>query len=132
MRTFAAVLAIVLAFCQSADIASAAERFGGGFRGGFVGGYRGPRVGVYLGAPFYDPFWPMFPYYSYPYYYPPYPYPAPGYPEIAQTPTAPETAPAPAWYYCDDPQGYYPYVRSCNHAWQPVPAEPAQAEATPR
>jgi hypothetical protein len=127
MRTLAAALAIVLAVYQSANIASAAERFGGGF----VGGYRGPRVGVYLGAPFYDPFWPMFPYYSYPYYYPPYPYPAPGYPEVAQSPTAPATAPAPAWYYCDDPQGYYPYVRSCNHAWQSVPAEPAQAEATP-
>ena len=88
-------------------------------------------MGVYLGAPFYDPFWPMFPYY-YPYYYPPYPYPTPSsYPEFVPSPTAPATAPAQAWYYCDDPQGYYPYVRTCNHAWQPVPAEPAHAEAAP-
>lgn len=28
------------------------------------------------------------------------------------------------WYYCKDPEGYYPYVRSCNANWQPVPAQP--------
>lgn len=29
------------------------------------------------------------------------------------------------WYYCRDPEGYYPYVRSCHGAWEPVPAQPA-------
>ena len=28
------------------------------------------------------------------------------------------------WYYCRDPQGYYPYVRRCNGSWEPVPAQP--------
>ena len=35
-------------------------------------------------------------------------------------------APAPAtqeyWYYCDNPQGYYPYVPQCVSGWQRVPA----------
>jgi hypothetical protein len=28
------------------------------------------------------------------------------------------------WYYCANPQGYYPYVKSCSGNWQEVPAEP--------
>jgi hypothetical protein len=24
------------------------------------------------------------------------------------------------WYYCQDPQGYYPYVRSCPGGWMKV------------
>lgn len=28
------------------------------------------------------------------------------------------------WYYCRDPQGYYPYVRYCNVEWEAVPARP--------
>jgi hypothetical protein len=93
---------------------------------------------VYLGfgGPFYDPFWP--------YYYPdygPYPYPdaysAPypdaypdAYPPTAYPNESPpdrgasSAAPAATWYYCDNPQGYYPYVRSCNQPWQSVPASP--------
>jgi hypothetical protein len=31
------------------------------------------------------------------------------------------------WYYCEDPAGYYPYVRSCNGQWQAVPATPPGA-----
>lgn len=27
------------------------------------------------------------------------------------------------WYYCEDPQGYYPYVRHCAVPWQPVPPQ---------
>ena len=29
------------------------------------------------------------------------------------------------WYYCDNPQGYYPDVETCNSQWRPVPASPA-------
>lgn len=29
-----------------------------------------------------------------------------------------------SWYYCQDPQGYYPYVQQCNGPWQPVPPTP--------
>ncbi|MGQ0742205.1 MAG: hypothetical protein ACT4OG_07935 [Alphaproteobacteria bacterium] len=28
------------------------------------------------------------------------------------------------WYWCDDPPGYYPYVRECYGPWIPVPPEP--------
>jgi hypothetical protein len=53
------------------------------------------------------------------YFYPApiYPYPDPYVP--------PAVAPTPAaatWYYCANPQGYYPYVPSCAVPWQPVPA----------
>jgi hypothetical protein len=35
------------------------------------------------------------------------------------------------WYYCQDPQGYYPYVKTCPGGWmkvvpQPAPAPPKQ------
>jgi hypothetical protein len=29
-----------------------------------------------------------------------------------------------SWYYCQNPKGYYPYVKSCNGGWQTVPATP--------
>ena len=128
MKTLAAILALALALPVSVNVASAAERGGGfrgggagfhggfgGFRGGFRGAFGGPRVYFGIGAPLYDPFWPG--YYAYP-YPPPYPeYYAP--PPYEAAPPAAQT-----WYYCDDPQGYYPNVQACNHAWQPV-APPA-------
>jgi hypothetical protein len=132
MRALVIALGIAFAISQSVQVANAAERAGGGFRGGgfrggefrggFVGGYRGPRVGVYVGG-VYDPFWPFFPY-NYP-YYPYYAYPY-TYPEVLPeaVPLAAAPAQAPTWYYCNDPQGYYPYLRTCNHAWQAVPASP--------
>lgn len=53
------------------------------------------------------------------YFYPApvYPYPDPYLP--------PTVAPAPGatWYYCANPQGYYPYVAQCAVPWQPVPAQ---------
>jgi hypothetical protein len=41
---------------------------------------------------------------------------------------APEGRSDDSWYYCNDPQGYYPYVQSCNSDWKPVPIQP-QANA---
>jgi hypothetical protein len=38
---------------------------------------------------------------------------------------APADAPvSPVLYYCDNPQGYYPDVTTCNDDWQPVQAAP--------
>ena len=78
-----------------------------------------------------------------PYNYPyagSYPYPdagayPPAYgngapPPIGQYP-APPGASAPSWYYCNDPQGYYPYVTSCNQNWQSVPATPPPPPGPP-
>lgn len=73
------------------------------------------------------------------YFYPQpiYPYPDPYTPPVVivqQQPVAPAAPPAPVgppptqyWYYCDSPKGYYPYVPTCQTAWQPVPATPPAA-----
>jgi hypothetical protein len=87
-------------------------------------------VGVGIG-----PFWPG-PYYGpYPYYYPPpvvYAPPPVVYtpPPVVVQPAAPayvqQPAQANSWYYCDNPQGYYPTVQNCSTGWRQVPAQPAQ------
>ncbi|HZB93881.1 MAG TPA: hypothetical protein VE397_20705 [Stellaceae bacterium] len=83
-------------------------------------------VGVGIGVPLYAPG---------PYYYP---YPPPvvyAPPPVVYSPPPVIVAPAaPAyiqqssqtWYYCDNPQGYYPYVNTCNTGWREVPAQPAR------
>lgn len=63
------------------------------------------------------------------YFYPEpiYPYPTYVPPAIVvqQPPPAPTgLPPAQFWYFCDNPQGYYPYVASCNGPWREVPATP--------
>ena len=30
----------------------------------------------------------------------------------------------PSWYYCDKPQGYYPYVQACPGGWRAVAPTP--------
>jgi hypothetical protein len=34
------------------------------------------------------------------------------------------------WYYCQDPAGFYPYVRMCNGEWEAVPAAPPDAPSS--
>jgi hypothetical protein len=29
------------------------------------------------------------------------------------------------WYYCQEPQGYYPYVKQCPGGWMKVLPQPA-------
>jgi hypothetical protein len=63
-------------------------------------------------------------------------YPAPVYPfptyvppaiVVQQAPPVPAgLPPAQFWYYCDNPQGYYPYVAACSGPWREVPASPPQ------
>ncbi len=40
--------------------------------------------------------------------------------------------PTQAWYYCDNPKGYYPYVATCNSAWRQVPAQPTSVPPQPQ
>jgi hypothetical protein len=57
---------------------------------------------------------------------------APAAPQAA--PPAPAAAPQAApqyWYYCKNPQGYYPYVNQCPVPWQQVPATPNVAPVAP-
>ena len=83
----------------------------------------GVRFGIGIG-------FPVFPwYYPAPYYY--HPPPAP----VVMAPSAPpayverrsEAAAAPAehfWYYCNDSQAFYPYVRQCASPWERVTPTP--------
>lgn len=89
---------------------------GGGHSGGHAGasgnhgGHFGPRFhsGVFVGAALFAPFYfyPTLP----PYYPAPLVFPAPGQPQY--------------WYYCASLQAYYPYVKECPEAWQPVVPQP--------
>ncbi|WP_081801360.1 hypothetical protein [Herminiimonas sp. CN] len=80
------------------------------------------HVGVVIGAPL---FWPYYPsYYSQPYYYP--------YPSVIAVPSSPpvyieqeqQLPPQQYWYFCNSPQGYYPYVKQCPSGWQQVVPQP--------
>ncbi|MFM9885310.1 MAG: hypothetical protein ACKVQT_19980 [Burkholderiales bacterium] len=51
-----------------------------------------------------------------PYYYPP------AYVEQGTVPI--DQAPASWWYYCQESNTYYPYVRECSGAWQRVAPTP--------
>lgn len=71
--------------------------------------------------------------YSYPYYYPysypnayPYSYPYPSYPNTDAQPPVYSEPDQFYWYYCQDPQGYYPYVKSCPGGWTRVVPTPPQ------
>lgn len=66
------------------------------------------------------------------YFYPEPIYPYPTYipPAIVVQQAPPVSTglpPASSWYYCDNPQGYYPYVASWNGAWREVSATPPPA-----
>jgi len=99
---------------------------GSGYHGGYYGGhYRGHYhwgyhrghythwgFGFYWGFPIVG--WP---YWGWP-YYPPVAIEAPA------LYSAPGEQPPYYWYYCQDPQGYYPYVKSCPSGWiRVVPKE---------
>jgi hypothetical protein len=105
-------------------------------------------VGIYMGGPFYGP--PPFAYsYGYPYGYP-YMYSPP--PVIINQPPQPQvyieqgnngqavpSQPVPAtdaangqstshyWYYCEQADGYYPYVKECPAGWKQVTPSPPPA-----
>lgn len=87
------------------------------------GRHAGGRVhyGIVIGAPLALPYYPAPYYYPGPYYYPP----------IMAAPSSPpvyiEQDPLPAqqyWYFCSNPQGYYPYVKQCPPGWQQVTPQP--------
>ena len=79
--------------------------------------------GVYGGANYYGPGYP---------YGQAYPGGAPAGPQVYIERGADEGAPAPSaaapaqgwWYWCGDPEGYYPTVRECPGGWQQVAPQP--------
>lgn len=74
---------------------------------------------------YYSPYYPYYPYYDSPYYYPPVvtvPATPPVYIEREEG-SLPDEASA-YWYYCANPQGYYPHVEQCLGDWQAVAPQP--------
>lgn len=130
-------------FAMIASSSVCARGADGGGGGHSSGGHSHGHSHIYLGfnyGGFYDPGfygygYPFYGYgYGYPFYYPPY-Y---AYPPTVIIPTEPpvyiqkeQSQPAQPqanfWYYCANPDGYYPYVKKCPNGWQPVsPHPPAQ------
>jgi hypothetical protein len=109
------------------------QRGGGhGFHGGhswrghgFHGGRGWGGVGVSIGV---GPYWGPYGYpYAYPYAYPyvyPYTYPPQVYVQPSQQLSIQSPSSPPSWYYCADPEGYYPYVQQCPGGWKTVPPSP--------
>lgn len=117
-------LTIALPAVFFSDLAAAhgrIDRFNFGIHLGYPGYYG------YYGYSYYDPFF-YSPFYSYP-------------PVIVPTPpiVVPTTPPVYIqqqeesttvqtethyWYYCQDPEGYYPYVKQCPGGWLRVAPQP--------
>ena len=131
----AAIAALVLFGLAISSNAAADRR---GHQSGHSGRHGGTYYGVYLGVwPGYYGLSPYAYYPPYPYYYPPYPY---YYPPVVAAPAEPTTyieqgevqaqaqpaQPSNYWYYCDKPQGYYPYVKQCPGGWQKVSPQPPE------
>ena len=99
---------------------------GHGFHGGHGWrghGWRGAGVTVGVG-----PYWGLYGWpYGYPYAYPyayPYTYPSQIYVQPSQQLSIEPPSSPPVWYYCDNPQGYYPYVQQCPGGWRTVAPSP--------
>lgn len=126
MKKVWCALVLAASIGASADISA----HGWGLYGGH--GYRSRfGLGFYFGPPFagyryYSPYWQ--PYYPSPYYtYPPAVVTVPSQPPvyIEKGPSRPASDGSGGyWYYCADPNGYYPYIKECREEWQPVPAQP--------
>lgn len=120
-RVLLAGTAVAIAAVAMAGSADAAW----GWRGGFWGPhfYRGPSFSFGIYAPLYAR--PPVYYAPPPVYYAPPPvvvqqgYVAP--PPVTAAPAEPNPG---FWYYCNNPQGYYPYVQQCGTQWMTVPANP--------
>jgi len=114
MKTIIRTLVLIVAVLMACTTPSQA-------RGGGHGGWGwGPALGIGL---FSLGLWEISrPYYSYPYYA----YPAQPIHDIYVQP-APQQPPATGyWYYCRNPEGYYPYVKRCLNGWMKVVPSPPQ------
>ena len=108
-----------------------ALRHGGGHWGGGRGHYGGYGYG-WWGYPYSwgYPYWWNYPYYPYygPYYYEGYPEP-PVLPEGVNPPAESGQQQPSYWHFCQDPEGYYPYVKDCPGGW--VTVVPPKPNAAP-
>jgi len=125
MENIVKISRLLLSGALAAALAAAALPVSAQGHHGHHGGHA--RLGLYFGVPL-----------AVPYYYPPAYYYGPRvyYPEpLVLAPAAPAyyiqqdnpAVPPPGgyWYYCRNPQGYYPQVQQCPTPWQQVPAQPS-------
>ena len=136
LKTLTAVMLILLVAFLFVQTVEAADHGGGhgGHGGGHHGGFGHGHDQRFFGGFGYDwwgyPYWWDYPYY--PYYYPYYdPYYYEGY---GEPPVVPEGVTPPAeseqqqpsfWHFCQDPEGYYPYIKDCPGGWlRVVPPQP--------
>ncbi|MEK6735260.1 MAG: hypothetical protein AABY47_01710 [Pseudomonadota bacterium] len=90
--------------------------WGGYYNPGFIGsGFYGYRSYPYYGDPFFRP------YYAYP--------PAVATPSqlpvyIQQKESGSNQSPTRYWYYCQNPEGYYPAIGECPSGWLQVAPQP--------
>ena len=112
--TFAIVTALLVLALPLAALAG--NGHGHGNTRVYIGG------SFWLGPPAWGPAYYGPGYWGPRYYYPPPPYYAPAPVIVQQTPQYVERAQADAdyWYYCENPRGYYPYVRTCPGGWMRV------------
>jgi hypothetical protein len=94
------------------------EAWSRGHLRGHVHGHSRVFVGgsVVVG-PWWGPVWwgPPYPYYA---------YPLPVVVQPAPPPVYIEQAPQQVWYFCDNPQGYYPDVQQCPGGWREIVPQP--------
>lgn len=113
------------------------------------GRYYGSRIGVGINLNLFPGFYhrPYYAagYYGYPYYYPEVvvnpvilanPQPTVVYVDSSpsnytsvprnQISNAPPAQSENVWYYCHNPDGFYPSIKSCPAGWQKVPARPPE------
>jgi len=64
-------------------------------------------------------YWGPGPWWGPPYYYYGSPPVIIQQPPVYEQPAPPAQAPA-YWYYCQNPQGYYPYIQQCPNGWMQV------------
>jgi len=99
----------------------------GAFRGpGNFHGHGGNSFSarVFIG-PGWGPGWRGYPAYPYYPYYPYYSAPPVVVEQQAQVYAQQDQQESDYWYYCRNPEGYYPYVKSCPGGWMKVVPEPA-------
>jgi hypothetical protein len=113
IRIILALAVVVMAGALPAN----ADRGGHWGHGGGHFGHHGGHAEIVVGPGLWWPgWWDSYPYYPY-YSSPPVIVQQP--PEIYVQPT-PQAEPSDYWYFCQDPKGYYPYVKKCPKGWLKV------------
>jgi hypothetical protein len=115
VRIVVMIVVLLVASVGSGHARGGSHGFGGhhGFRGHH--GFGGPHV-VFGVSSYWGPYWP-------PYAYPPVVVAPPAAVYVEPSPPT-SVPPQHYWYYCDNPQGYYPYVQQCPGGWRPVTPTP--------